>query len=177
MSADATAAERARRYRARRRERDVTERHGSDGARSRSSLAWPMRCTSSPSSSEEISTLLISVTRSHVTRARVTSQSVTAPMARASRTRVRARLRVPTGLEGAGAIPELPSRVTDPAIDPRARILEALESHGAHSVGAIADALGIGTADAAAELVALLGLGRVRRIPAEMPAIAIDGSS
>jgi hypothetical protein len=53
-------------------------------------------------------------------------------------------------------------------VTPRAESVLGILSraHSAQSAAAIGDALGLGAVDVIAELVALAGLGRVRRVPA-----------
>lgn len=169
---DPTAAERARRYRARRRERDVTERHG--GAELVAVLAQLVERV------EELAELVragyppsaVTVDKRddfarHAVRRDVTERHAS-ESARAGDART-GTAPGSYGAEGAVAIPDLSSRVTDPGVDPRGRILEALAGRSPHSVAAIADAIGLSSRDAAAELVALAGLGRVRRVGAILP--------
>jgi hypothetical protein len=147
---DPTAAERARRYRARRRQRDgsVTSREH-ELARTIAELVDEIRELRRELKTGDIHTV---DNRDAVTRHADEGAHALA--------HVRTRLTAPTG-------PSEPLEIRRD-VTPRAESVLGILSraHSAQSAAAIGDALGLGAVDVIAELVALAGLGRVRRVPA-----------
>ena len=159
---DPTAAERARRYRARRAAVTSRSSHGLGEL-----VAVLVRVA------EDIEALLESYPqpagavgiRDDFARHAVPRDVTTRHAAEGARV-APARTSAVSSTSGALETAAIPSRVTDPLVDVRARILEALAGRSPHTAAALADALAISTAEALAGLVALAGLGRVRRIAA-----------